>query len=172
MWPSYPYSSRLFHWHWGNRPISQIPESICAISHNATFCNRNVHISVTKWCIVGYVFDALWDGSIVWVSEGHRSNQRIFKMMSQVIMTLFCCRMIQITRWCMAYWYLKITDPFTSISDMISMPQDNMLFNHMMGVVIITLWPSIETALILGLCSANERRRYFVTTSLTGWVQA
>ena len=26
--------------------------------------------------------------------------------------------------------------------------------------------------LILGLCSANERRRYFVTTSLIGWAQA
>ena len=28
---------------------------------NAPFCNRNVHISVTKWCIVGYGTDALWD---------------------------------------------------------------------------------------------------------------
>ena len=26
-----------------------------------TFCNRNVHISVTKWCIVGYMYNALWD---------------------------------------------------------------------------------------------------------------
>ena len=26
--------------------------------------------------------------------------------------------------------------------------------------------------LILGLCPANERRRYFVTPSLIGWVQA
>ena len=26
--------------------------------------------------------------------------------------------------------------------------------------------------LILGLLPANERRRYFVTTSLIGWVQA
>ena len=50
-----------------NRPISQILECICAISHNAPFCNRNVHISVTKWYIVGYGTDAfwdLWDGSI------------------------------------------------------------------------------------------------------------
>ena len=34
------------------------------ISHNAPFCNRNVtcvHISATKWCIVGYLPDALWD---------------------------------------------------------------------------------------------------------------
>ena len=27
-------------------------------THNAPFCNRNVHISVTKWCIVGYVSNA------------------------------------------------------------------------------------------------------------------
>ena len=25
--------------------------------------------------------------------------------------------------------------------------------------------------MIVGLCPANERRRYFVTTSLTGWAQ-
>ena len=35
-------------------------------------------------------------------------------------------------------------------------------------VLIIQLRP--ET--ILGLCLANERRRYLVTTSLIGWVQA
>ena len=29
-----------------------------------------------------------------------------------------------------------------------------------------------KTGLILGLRSANERRRYFVTTSLIDWVQA
>ena len=28
------------------------------------------------------------------------------------------------------------------------------------------------TRLILGLCPASERRRYFVTTSLIGWAQA
>ena len=31
------------------------------ISHNAPICNRNVHISLTKRCIVGYVTGALWD---------------------------------------------------------------------------------------------------------------
>ena len=31
------------------------------ISHNAPFCNSNVHISVTKWCIVGCGTRALWD---------------------------------------------------------------------------------------------------------------
>ena len=30
----------------------------------------------------------------------------------------------------------------------------------------------MDTGLILGLCPANERRRYLVTTSLIGWVQA
>ena len=28
-----------------------------------------------------------------------------------------------------------------------------------------------HSVLILGLCTANERRRYFVTTSLIGWAQ-
>ena len=69
-----------------NRPISQIPECICAISHNATFCNRNVHISVTKWCIMGYVCDALWDlwdGSIdtdmQWPLSDHSSMHLSWK---------------------------------------------------------------------------------------------
>ena len=46
-----------------NRPITQILQCIRQISHNAPFCNRNVHvhISVTKFCIVGYGTDALWD---------------------------------------------------------------------------------------------------------------
>ena len=38
----------------------------------------------------------------------------------------------------------------------------------------IVLYPrrSISTGLIIGLRPAIKRRRYFVTTSLTGWVQA
>ena len=43
--------------------VPQIPQYIIQISHNAPFCNRNMHISVTKWCIMGYMCDALWDGS-------------------------------------------------------------------------------------------------------------
>ena len=30
----------------------------------------------------------------------------------------------------------------------------------------------VYTGMVLGLRPANERRRYFVTTSLIGWVQA
>ena len=47
-----------------NRPISQIPECICAIPtmhHFVTEMCTCVHISVTKWCIVGYLSGALWD---------------------------------------------------------------------------------------------------------------
>ena len=40
--------------------ISQIPQCIIQISHKAPLCNRNVHISVTKWSIVGYRTSALW----------------------------------------------------------------------------------------------------------------
>ena len=54
-----------------NRPISQIPECTCAISHNATFCNRNVHTcahfcykmlhcGIFVWCIVGFVRLVYW----------------------------------------------------------------------------------------------------------------
>ena len=48
-----------------NRPISQIPQCTSPISHNASFCNRNVHISVTKWCIVGYLWYIV--GFVRWV---------------------------------------------------------------------------------------------------------
>ena len=41
---------------------------------------------------------------------------------------------------------------------------------------IIALYSSVDrdlyAGLILGLRQANERRRYFVTTSLLGWAQA
>ena len=68
------------------RPISQIPQCTGHISHNAPFITEtctshnalvtypkmhrphfetemctHVHISVTKWCIVGYVTSALWN---------------------------------------------------------------------------------------------------------------
>ena len=32
-----------------------LPQCTCPEFHNAPFWNRNVHISVTKWCIVGYL---------------------------------------------------------------------------------------------------------------------
>ena len=47
------------YYHDSTRHTSQIPQCIRQISHKAPFSNRNVHISVTKWCIVGYGTDAL-----------------------------------------------------------------------------------------------------------------
>ena len=44
-----------------NCPILQIPQCTCPISYNTPYWNRNVHISVPKWCIVGYGTGALWD---------------------------------------------------------------------------------------------------------------
>ena len=41
--------------------ISQTPQCIIQISHNAPFYSKNVHISVTKRCIVEYGTGALWD---------------------------------------------------------------------------------------------------------------
>ena len=53
--------STIFKLTMQNRPVSQITWCASPISHNAPFCNRNVHISVTKWCIVGYWTGTLWD---------------------------------------------------------------------------------------------------------------
>ena len=52
----------------GNRPISQIPQSISIteLSHNASFCKRNV-TSCPHFCykmlLVGYGTGAVWDSS-------------------------------------------------------------------------------------------------------------
>ena len=46
-----------------NRPVSQIPQCICAISHKARFCNRNVNMCTTVSVYVhcGIFSDAFWD---------------------------------------------------------------------------------------------------------------
>ena len=44
-----------------NRSHYQRPQGTRHISHNAPLWNRNVHISVPKWCIVGYGRGALWN---------------------------------------------------------------------------------------------------------------
>ena len=46
-----------------NKPDAQIPQCIRPISHNASFCNRNVHMYAhfcykMMYCVI---FDALWD---------------------------------------------------------------------------------------------------------------
>ena len=62
-----------------NRFISQIPECICVTSHNAPFCNRNVHIcahfcyemvhcGIFVWCIVGFVRWVYSGAAYVWVN--------------------------------------------------------------------------------------------------------
>ena len=60
-----------------NRPISQIPQCIRLISHNAPYFSRNVHMcthfchkmvyrGIWDWCIVGYRTSALWDCDKPW----------------------------------------------------------------------------------------------------------
>ena len=78
-------------YHVNNRDISQIPQCTNSISHYTPFCYRNVHISVTKCCIVWYLTDALWDlwdGSIeytvsIWSGSqlGHCHASRCFVFM-------------------------------------------------------------------------------------------
>ena len=46
-----------------------------------------------------------------------------------------------------------------------------MHWNRNVGTVTILYIITVIAGLILGLRPANERRRYFVTTSLIGWVQ-
>ena len=50
----------------------------------------------------------------------------------------------------------------------VSQPNAN---HHILGPVMIVHLYDI-TGMIIGLHLANERRHYFVTTSLIGWVQA
>ena len=57
-------SCKLFHE--TKRPVKQIPlctSCISTIHHFVTEMCTYVHISVTKWCIVGYLSNALWDFS-------------------------------------------------------------------------------------------------------------
>ena len=52
-----------------NKTVAQIPQCTIPISHNTSFCNRMntcVHISIMKWCIVGYLSNVLWD---LWVGS-------------------------------------------------------------------------------------------------------
>ena len=51
-----------------SNPDPQIPQCTSPISHDAKMCNWNVHISATKWCLVGYLSDALWD---LWARFNH-----------------------------------------------------------------------------------------------------
>ena len=54
---------------WQKRPwwcfVTRCKKSHIALigpaSKNVPFCNRNVHISVSRWCIVRYLSGALWD---------------------------------------------------------------------------------------------------------------
>ena len=71
---------------WNNRPISQIPECICAISHNATFCNRNVHMCAH------FCYKMVHCGIIVWRSRvGHFWHLGTIVQI-QIQITLFDCK--------------------------------------------------------------------------------
>ena len=63
---SFNYTHSLHGYFTGNRPISQIPQCIRQTSHNAPFCNRNVHMcahfcqkmvhcGIWDRCIMGFV---------------------------------------------------------------------------------------------------------------------
>ena len=58
----------------------------------------------------------------------------------------------------------------------VTRPQWVKLFKNIISLVVTMCVMQIAihtgSGLILGLCPANERLRYFVTTSLSGWAQA
>ena len=48
----------------GNRPVTQIPQCTSPLSHNASFCNKNVHMCAHfcyKMVHCGYSSNAFWD---------------------------------------------------------------------------------------------------------------
>ena len=60
------------------------------------------------------------------------------------------------------------------ISKILGDPIDKHDDKAVQRIVIFTIYQNIammNTGLILSLCPANERRRYFVTASLIGWAQ-
>ena len=82
-------------------PVAQIPQCNGPISHNVPFCNRYVHIPDAKWCIVGYLTNALWGwchGSIQRVKECTKSVSALRKCHLQNLW-LFCpgCNFVLIT---------------------------------------------------------------------------
>ena len=62
-----------------NRPISQIPECIRQISHNATFCNRNVH-TCAHFCYK-MLYCGIWHrcilGFVRWAYTVHTTNASV-----------------------------------------------------------------------------------------------
>ena len=92
-----------------NRPISQITQCIRqnpTMHHFVTEMCTRVHISVTKWCILGYGTDAfwdLWDGSVVPVWH-HRFDVRLSVKHLRIIrarcatlhFVAICCILLQL----------------------------------------------------------------------------
>ena len=48
-----------------NRPIAQIPQCTCPISHNTPICNKNVRMGCAHFCYK-MVHCGIWDWCIVW----------------------------------------------------------------------------------------------------------
>ena len=56
------------HWEQAINPVYKPHNASDKLSHNAPFCNRNVQISVTDWCIVAYGTGL---GFVQWVYSMH-----------------------------------------------------------------------------------------------------
>ena len=81
---------------------SQIPQCICTVSHNATFCSRNVHrcahfcykmmhCGIFVWCIVGFVkLDYLGAWSHVMIHDCNVCNGKCIISSLSWILFLYC----------------------------------------------------------------------------------
>ena len=78
----------------GNRVISQIPECICAMSHNATFCNRFLLQYICRNAYVQYME----------IDPSHKSqNASVPYPTMQHFGTEMCTHVhISVTKWCIA----------------------------------------------------------------------
>ena len=89
------------------RSILQIPQSIRQIYHNVPFCNRNVHISVTEWRIVGngekhiVALVRLVDWYLIWQPTIYASVHVLSDPLSPPILISYLR-----THYLFQYWYL------------------------------------------------------------------
>ena len=80
---------------------------------------------------------------------------------------MWCGLLSKMTKYFNIYWHLLYFS-FMNRRNHFKRPLKFFAMWWSLKVIIKPTWLP-EARLILGLCPANERRRYFVTTSLTGW---
>ena len=83
----------------------------------------------------------------------------------------FCVRGCHVDYIKTSFWKIVIFNAYLRNNIMLSTPSSLIDSSQESYLGDNLSWKVVNTGLILGLCPANERRRYFVTTSLFGWAQ-